>query len=87
MLNFLIQGLILGVSFFVIFIIIEIARMVTGKEILIDKMISYLQILYRRSAPIENNELDWLVSDLPFKGRVIVLHSEVEEKEKKLLSK
>ena len=76
MLNFLIQGLILSVSFLVIFIIIEIVRMATGKEMFIDKLISYLQVVYRRSAPIDNKEIDWQVSDLPFKGQVIKLYLE-----------
>lgn len=76
MLDFIIQGIILGVSILVIFIIIEIVRIAIGKEMLIDKMISHLQVVYRRSVPIEKPEIDWLVSDLPFKGRVIVLHPE-----------
>lgn len=76
MLSLIIQGLILGVSFLVIFALIEFFRMATGKEILIDKMISHLQVVYRRSVSIDNPEIDWLGSDLPFKGRVIVLQPE-----------
>lgn len=76
MLNILILGLILSVSFLIIFIIVEIVRMATGKEMLIDKLISYLQVVYRRSAPIDNKEIDWLVSDLPFKGQVIKIYLE-----------
>lgn len=76
MLNFLIQGLILSASFLVIFIIIEFVRMATGKEMFIDKLISYLQVVYRRSTPIDNKKIDWQVSDLPFKGQVIKFYLE-----------
>ena len=76
MLNFLIQGLILSASFLIILIIIEIVRIVTSKEMFIDKLISYLQVVYRRSAPIDNKEIDWQVSSLPFKGQVIKLYHE-----------
>ena len=76
MLSFLIQGLILGVSFFVIFMIIEMFRMTIGKELFIDKLISHLQVFYQRSAPVDNKEIDWQVSDLPFKGQIIKLYRE-----------
>ncbi|KUO69958.1 MAG: hypothetical protein APF81_12560 [Desulfosporosinus sp. BRH_c37] len=76
MLNFLIQGLVLSALFLVTFIIIEIVRVATGKEMFIDKLISYLQVVYRRSAPIANQEIDWQGSDLHFKGQVIKLSIE-----------
>ncbi|TGE35133.1 hypothetical protein E4K67_26960 [Desulfosporosinus fructosivorans] len=74
MLTLLFQVLTLGVSFLIIFMLIEMVRMTTGREMLIDKLISYLQDIYCRSAPIEDSEVDWLESDLLFKGQVITLN-------------
>jgi len=74
MLTLLFQVLTLGVSFLIIFMFIEMVRMTTGREMLIDKLISYLQDIYSRSAPIDDSEVDWLESDLLFKGQVITLN-------------
>lgn len=74
MLTLLFQVLILGVSFLIIYIFIEMVRLATGREMFIDKLISHLQDIYRRSVPIDDSEVDWLESDLPFKGQVITLN-------------
>jgi hypothetical protein len=76
MLNFLTQGIILIVSFLIIFFIIEIVGIATGRELFIDKLISYLQVVYRRSAPLDNKKIEWQVSELPFKGQVIKFYFE-----------
>ena len=80
MLNFLIQGLVLGVFFLVIFALVEFFRMAVGKEMLIDKLISCLEVVHQRTATQDNQEIDWQVSDLPFKGQVIILHLEDKKK-------
>lgn len=74
MLTLLFQVLTLGVSFLIIFMFIEMVRLTTGREMLIDKLISYLQDIYSRSAPNDDSEVDWLESDLLFKGQVITLN-------------
>jgi hypothetical protein len=74
MLNFLNQWLILCVLFLAILSIIEMLRLFAGRELLIDKLIACLQVVYQRSAPLDsldNKEVDWLVSELSFKGQVI----------------
>lgn len=76
MLSFLIQGLILGVSFLVIFVLLEFIRMAVGKEMFIDKLISCLQVVHQRTATKDSEDIDWQVSDLPFQGQVIILHLE-----------
>ena len=86
MLTLIFQMLILGVSLLIIYIFIERLRLATGREMLIDKLISYLQDIYCRSAPIDDSEVDWLESDLPFKGQVITLSIERYQKKISLYS-
>lgn len=76
MLSVLIQGLILSVSLLVILTLIEFYRMAVGKEMFIDKLISCLQVVHQRTATKDNQEIDWQVSHLPFKGQVIILNQE-----------
>jgi hypothetical protein len=71
MLNIFMQGLLLSASFLNIFIIIEIFRIAADRELLIDKLIAYLQVVYQDSAPFDSKEIDWLGSEIPFKGQVI----------------
>lgn len=80
MFSFFIQGLILGVSMVVIFVLFEFFRMAVGKEMLIDKLIACLQAINQRTASQDNQVIDWHVSDLPFKGKVIIIHQEDKTK-------
>ncbi|MDR3600609.1 MAG: hypothetical protein P4L49_09060 [Desulfosporosinus sp.] len=73
MLNCLLEGIIAGVSLLAIFEIIERVRIATGKEMLIDKMLAFLEEVYQRTAPAPNDhkEMDWQGCDLPDKVKVI----------------
>jgi len=66
MLNYLLEGIIAGVSLLAIFEVIERVRIATGKEMLIDKMLVCLDGIHRQTKPMENNEpdvLDYYLSD------------------------
>lgn len=71
MLNYVLEGIILGVSFLVIFVISERVRIATGKEMLIDKLLAYLEIVYQRTAPNDHKEIDLRGCDLPDKVKII----------------
>ena len=74
MLNYLLEGIIVGVLLLVIFVIIERVRIATGKEMLIDRFVAYLEDVYQRSAPKTNKEMDLRGCDLPDKVHVIELY-------------
>jgi len=74
MLNHLLEGVILGVSLLVIFVIIERVRIATGKEMLIDKLLAYLEDVYQMTAPKANKEIDLRGCDLPDKVQLIELY-------------
>ncbi len=71
MLNYLLEGVILLVSLLAIFEIIERIRIATGKEMLLDKMLAYLEDVYKRTAPSNHKEMDLRECDLPEKVQVI----------------
>jgi hypothetical protein len=74
MLNDLLEGFLAMVSLLVIFVIIERVRIVTGKEMLIEKFLAFLQNFYQRSAPEANMEKDLRGCDLPDKVQLIELY-------------
>ena len=74
MLNYLLGGVISGVSLLVIFVIIERIRIAAGKEMLIDKLLAFLEDVYQRSAPNDQKELALRGCALPDKVQVIELH-------------
>lgn len=74
MLNYLLEGVIVGVSLLVVFVIIERIRIATGKEMLIDKLLAFLEDVHGRTAPKANKEMDLAGCDLPDKVQVIELH-------------
>lgn len=74
MLNYLLEGVTLGVSLLVMFVIIERFRITTGKEMLIDKLLTYLEDVYQRTTPIDYKEIDLRGCDLPDKVKAIELH-------------
>ena len=71
MLKYLLMGIIVGVSLLAIFEIIERIRIVAGQEMLIDKLLGHLEIVYQRTAPKDNKEMDLRGCDLPDKVKVI----------------
>jgi len=74
MLNYLLEGIIVGVSFLFILVIIERIRIVAGKEMLIDKLLMYLEDVYQRTVPKANKKMDLRGCDLPDKVQVIELY-------------
>ena len=74
MLNYLFQGVIIGVSLLVIYVIIERVRIATGKEMLIDKLLACLENVYQRTAPKDHKEMDLRGCDLPDNVQLITLY-------------
>ena len=79
MLKYLLMGIIVGVSLLAIFEIIERVRIATGKEMLTDKILAFLEDVYHRTAPNDDcREMDWQECDFPDKVKVIYLNGEKE---------
>lgn len=74
MLNYLLEGGILGVTLLVVFVITERLRIAFGKEMLIDKLLAYLEDVYQRTAPNDHKEMDLQGCDLPDKVQLIKLY-------------
>jgi len=75
MLNYLLEGIIAGVSLLAVFEIIERIRIATGKEMFIDKLLAHLENVYQRTAPQDHQEMDLRGCDLPDKVQVIYYNS------------
>ena len=73
MLN-LLEGVILVVSLLVIFVIIERIRIATGKEVLIDKLIRFVENVYLRTAPNDHKEIDLRGCNLPGKANLVKIY-------------
>jgi len=73
MLN-LLEGVILVVSLLVIFVIIERIRIATGKEVLIDKLIRFVENVYLRTTPNEHKEIDLRGCHLPGKVQLVKVY-------------
>ncbi|MDR3539420.1 MAG: hypothetical protein P4L69_00390 [Desulfosporosinus sp.] len=72
MLDYLLEGIIVGVSLLAIFEIIERVRVATGKKLLTDKILAFLEDIYQRTAPNDDHkEIDLRGCDLPDKVKVI----------------
>lgn len=74
MLNYLLEGVIAGVSLLLLFVIIERVRFVTGKEMLTDRLLVYLEGVHRRTAPKEDEEMEIQEYPLSDKVKVMELH-------------
>lgn len=74
MLNYLVKGTILGVPLLVIFVIIERIRIAFGKEIIIDKLLAYLEKVYQLTAPKDHEEMNLRGCNLPEKIQVVRLY-------------
>jgi hypothetical protein len=74
MMNYLLEGIIVVVLLLVIFVIIERIRIATGKKMLIDKLLAFLEDVYQRTAPKSNKEMDLRGCDLPDKVQLIELY-------------
>ncbi|SPF39537.1 hypothetical protein SBF1_210005 [Candidatus Desulfosporosinus infrequens] len=80
MLNYLLEGIIVGVSLVAIFEIIERVRIAVGKEMLTDKILAFLEDVYHRTAPNDDRiEMDWQGCDLPDKVKVIYFNSDKKQ--------
>ena len=73
MLN-LLEGVLLVVSLLVIFAIIERIRIATGKEVLIDKLIRFVENIYLRTAPNDHKEIDLRGCPLPGKVQLVKIY-------------
>ena len=72
MLNFLLEVIIVGVLLLAIFEIIERVRIATGREMLTDKMLAFLEGVYQRTAPNDDHKnMDLRGCDLSDKAQVI----------------
>lgn len=80
MLNYLLEGGILGVSLLVIFVILEGINIAFGKELLIDKLIAYVENVYQRTAPNDHQKMDLRGCNLPEKVHLIELSSTKKNK-------
>lgn len=58
MLKTLLEWVIAGTSLLVIFMIIERVSLMTGREMLIDKVMRHLEAVHRRSEPKEAEDMD-----------------------------
>ena len=70
MLNYLLKVIIVAVSLIAIFELIERVRIATGKEMLTDKLLSHLEDVYQRTAPHDNQEMDFKECELPEKVEI-----------------